>query len=1271
MKVTCQQCGAQYKVKEEKVPPTGMDLPCPKCKAVIHVTVPSAPAAPAVPVPQEEEIAPPPAMDFGDQFSESPDFSDVSIDDDDFGTVSKSEEEAKPAGLPDLPWGNNAAPASDEFTEISNLSSPPKGTAFDLPVEKEEKPAPQAGAGPSGGAPHMSMLMTPPPDIDFGNAFDDAPDVDIPAAPEVTGSDIPAMPGLESTNQDIPDPFGDLDFNSAASGSDIPSFEASETPAEASPAGFGDADSSMSVDFDFGGDDDVPPELPPAESSFDDLFATPSDNSPGDMGVPSFGSGTDDNIDPFAFGDIQPGGPSAGDTPPLTTEGAGGESGSFDFDFSAGEESSGGDLLDQIVELTAGEDGVSLFKVRRKSGRVFGPFPENTIVEMFKTGKLAREDEIASEGESWSPISSLPGISEMIGGAPASADFPAEAEDDIFAGEGRPGEGRLRKRGTAALPTMEARSAVKRSTRRRSPMLLFIILGVVILGVGGTEAYMRMMMESSLINVVIEDGGVSKYSYKALSPSRKKMYEKAEKAILSDVFSEAVKIEKKLDMELKQPEFKGRLALLGMDVTLKHYMLLSYGKSKTRENAITALLKDQDLQVGENIHSVMLALGMQEMQKGSPERARTFFQKALQHSVTKWDALAAHLIAWSYLSNKDYMQGQKQLEPLIQSKKGYPLTYQLMGKFAEAAGDKEKARAYYEVVIEKEPNHSDAVIAMQMLDIDDPEKQSAVEEKLQALLKTENAVLASSQSAQVHYILAQIYLKRNEPFKVTKELGEAIKADPFNASYYSALGDFLYKTHEYQKAEQEFQRCLKINEKQVSCYIGLAHCKLAKAEPEEALIILQDAARAVGKDAALAYSLGLTLEHQKLLSKALKYYEDAISLDPKNVKYYTKAAEIYLRSDNLVKASEFVQKAKSIEADSPYVHNFLGVMYVYKADLEMAIAEFNAALEINPTFIDSYVNVGNAYRDHNKFEESIESFNKALQLDDKHAPAYYGLGRTLMAQENFEGAVAQLELAVRYDANHKDYHFALGQAYYAQKRYADAAAALSREIEISFDYSPAYFLLGRVNFDAKKWDDAGTAFQQAVNLDKQNPMYHFWLGKLYNNTGRDKSAVEYFDAALSLKPDYAEAWLYKGLSLLNQKQFQKALQSLKKSIRHNDKMPASYISRAECYTYFKKYKEAEKDYLKAIKLDPKHVYPYYELGRLYQDMGKDKKALKYLNKAKKIAPDYSLVYWALGFGYKKLRRYREAIRSFETYLELTPNAVDADDIRQEIDFLKR
>ena len=118
-------------------------------------------------------------------------------------------------------------------------------------------------------------------------------------------------------------------------------------------------------------------------------------------------------------------------------------------------------------------------------------------------------------------------------------------------------------------------------------------------------------------------------------------------------------------------------------------------------------------------------------------------------------------------------------------------------------------------------------------------------------------------------------------------------------------------------------------------------------------------------------------------------------------------------------------------------------------------------------------------------------------------------------------------------------------------------------------------------------------------------------------------------------------------------------------------MPAAYIARAESYTYFRKFTDAEKDYLKAIKLDPKHVYPYYELGRLYQDMGQDKQALVYLNKAKKIAPDYGLVYWALGFGYKKLRRYREAIASFKTYLELSPNAVDAEDIRQEIEFLKR
>ena len=711
--------------------------------------------------------------------------------------------------------------------------------------------------------------------------------------------------------------------------------------------------------------------------------------------------------------------------------------------------------------------------------------------------------------------------------------------------------------------------------------------------------------------------------------------------------------------------------MVGMDATLKLFMLKRYGEEKSRLKQVEALLQKDVRSVADPVRSILLTKGMKLLLDGRYEDARITFQKALQLSVTKYDALATHLIAWTFLDTDDYLQGEKQLMPIIKGNKAQPFTYYLMSRFAIRASQKDQARAYLETTLKKNPKHLASRIALVELDAKVPARHAEVEQRIKEILDNDMKDLPRAFLAQMHFILSEIYAARHETFNVTKALNNAIKSDPYNPEYTAALGEFLFKTHEVAKAEKEFERCLKISEKAAACHIGLAKCYLLKGKPDKALKQLQDGAQLVGKTSDIAYFLGVTLEHQKLNTRALKYYEDAISLNPKEVRYYAKAAKIYLLSDNIVKASEFIQKAKSVDPDSPYVHNFLGEMYVFKNELDLSIGEFKAAMDSDASFIEAYINLGDTYRQLNRHTEAMDVLNRAMQIDEKNPKAHFVMGRTLLAMDNLEGAVSQLEMAVKYDDATPLHHYYLGLAYYELKRYADAANALKSEVELNLEYAPAHYLLGKVMFESKKWQEAIKSFENAINLDKQNPEYHFWMGKLHTTSGREKSAIEYLDAAISLKPDFADAWLFKGLSLLKSRQYRKAKESLTKALSYDSKMTPAYMARAQCHRYFKSNTKAEDDYQKTIKLNPEYSLPYYELGRLYQEMGQDRKGMDYLQKARKLDPAFADVYWALGFAYKKARSRAEAIKNFKTYLELRPNAVDAQDVREEIEQLRQ
>jgi Flp pilus assembly protein TadD len=71
--------------------------------------------------------------------------------------------------------------------------------------------------------------------------------------------------------------------------------------------------------------------------------------------------------------------------------------------------------------------------------------------------------------------------------------------------------------------------------------------------------------------------------------------------------------------------------------------------------------------------------------------------------------------------------------------------------------------------------------------------------------------------------------------------------------------------------------------------------------------------------------------------------------------------------------------------DSPQLKNLLGRLYgEMKGDIEAAIPYLNKALELDPTFVSAYENLGIAYATKGNFPKALELLQKALELDPEN-----------------------------------------------------------------------------------------------------------------------------------------------------------------------------------------------------------------------------------------------------------------------------------------------
>jgi protein O-mannosyl-transferase len=190
--------------------------------------------------------------------------------------------------------------------------------------------------------------------------------------------------------------------------------------------------------------------------------------------------------------------------------------------------------------------------------------------------------------------------------------------------------------------------------------------------------------------------------------------------------------------------------------------------------------------------------------------------------------------------------------------------------------------------------------------------------------------------------------------------------------------------------------------------------------------------------------------------------------------------------------------ALAVTERNSVAHNNLGIALAGKPErLTEAIAEYQAALEIQPDHAEARNNLGAALaRVPGRMDEAIRQYEIALRIKPDYPEAHNNLGGALLEMPGrIPEAIAQLQTALRQKPDYEEAHNNL-------------AIALSR--------TP-----GRTA-------DAITEFEVALRLAPDDADAHYNLGVVMARAEiRIPEAITHFETALRLRPDYAQAqqWL--------------------------------------------------------------------------------------------------------------------------------------------------
>ena len=153
--------------------------------------------------------------------------------------------------------------------------------------------------------------------------------------------------------------------------------------------------------------------------------------------------------------------------------------------------------------------------------------------------------------------------------------------------------------------------------------------------------------------------------------------------------------------------------------------------------------------------------------------------------------------------------------------------------------------------------------------------------------------------------------------------------------------------------------------------------------------------------------------------------------------------------------------------DSWRTHQLRAEGYALRQDLDNAIKEFQAALQLHPHEAELHEALGQLYLDNHSDAEAQSELEKALSLDPSRTHALYLLGRLYVQNRDNEKALPYLERALRLQPDLAEASELLGTAYVRLGQFASAIPKLEKAAprdhygNVHYQLYLAYHKLGR------------------------------------------------------------------------------------------------------------------------------------------------------------------------------------------------------------------
>ncbi|MCP5003403.1 MAG: hypothetical protein GY941_05545 [Planctomycetes bacterium] len=169
--------------------------------------------------------------------------------------------------------------------------------------------------------------------------------------------------------------------------------------------------------------------------------------------------------------------------------------------------------------------------------------------------------------------------------------------------------------------------------------------------------------------------------------------------------------------------------------------------------------------------------------------------------------------------------------------------------------------------------------------------------------------------------------------------------------------------------------------------------------------------------------------------------------------------------------------------DSVISLNETGKLLALSGEMDQAEESFCKAVEINPTYLESYQNLGTIQAAQSKICDAIETYKKLIKLESGKAEHFTNLGILYFLDQSFGSSEASFEKALVLDGSYPDALFNFGKLLFNLDRYDEAMVKIEAFLEKDTSNTEAMTILGICYQKNNSEDMARSVWEKALEIN--------------------------------------------------------------------------------------------------------------------------------------------------------------------------------------------